>query len=79
MVYVFKVYTKDYYSDPSSFMGYVKTNGYFQEAWKMAIDTLKESLPDIFAIEMHSYQTYEPKLIAPLEDALAKYIQEDYI
>lgn len=79
MVYIFKVYVNDYYGDPSSFMGYVKTNDYFKEAWMMAIDTLKEALPDISAVELHSYQTYEPRLMAPLEDALAKYIQEDYI
>lgn len=79
MVYVFKVYLKDYYDDASSFMGYVKTNGHFKEAWAIALDVLKEVLPDVLALEMHSYQTYEPKSTPVLEDALAKFIQEDYI
>lgn len=79
MVYIFKVYIKDYYDDASSFMGYVKTNGNFKEAWAIAIDVLKEVLPDILALEMHSYQTYEPKNTPILEDALTNFIQEDYI
>ena len=79
MVYVFKVYLKDYYDDACSFMGYVKTNGDFKEAWAIALDVLKEVLPSILALEMHSYQTYEPKSTPVLEDALDKFFQEDYI